>query len=233
MKRNPILFTYLLGLFGLSLCLGACNNSRYSEIKQLAQQALEPYKEIYVIALQTGIVKLPKGGNPHIIHPSAGGLDTPINNVWLVNGGYMGEVYECRGCDSCMTYYQKAGLISYQVKTIEKDSVIANVQLTEKGTQYLIENHISEPQSILNAWRRRLHIEMIMVAREKFDIHVHPTDTPLVYKCKAVRSLELTPFIEAIGGTKKDRNKDYAYSFKLNCRDTKLPIISNKETIPL
>src|SRR3712207_7389794 len=58
---------------------------------------------------------------------------------------------------------------------------------------------------------------------------IYPTDTPLVYKCKAVRSLELTPFIEAIGGTKKDRNKDYAYSFKLNCRDTKLPIISRSE----
>lgn len=107
------------------MCLGisSCTH-RNREIEGIAQRELGYYKDFYVIALQTGRVKLPKGGqNPHVTHPGMGGVETPINQVWLV------------------------------------------------------------------------------------------------------------PFIEAIGGTAKDKTKDYTYTFRLDCRDPKLPLLTDKEML--
>ena len=227
MKRNPVLSVCMLGLLVLNLCQGACS-SRYSEIEHLAQQTLAPHKELYVIALQTGQLKLPKGGRPHVTHPGAGGVETPMPQVWLVNGGYLGEIYECRGCDSCMHAYRQAGLIDYRVEAEEADSVLARVRLTEKGSQYLAENYLEQPHSILYAWRRRLHIEMMVVAQEHFDIDVQPTDTVGLFQCTAQRSLHLTPFLKALGGTEKDPGKDYVYTFRLDATDAQHPRLTDK-----
>lgn len=215
------------------MCLGVSScTHRNREIEEIAQRELGYYKDFYVIALQTGRVKLPKGGqNPHVTHPGMGGVETPINQVWLVNGGRFGEVYECRGCDSCMTCYQKAGLIDYRVEATEQDSVIALVRLTDKGSRYLIENYLDDYYPILDAWRRRMSLEMVLVAKEMFDIDVQSTDTTDIYRCTAQRYLALTPFIESIGGTAKDKTKDYTYTFRLDCRDPKLPLLTNKEML--
>ena len=106
-----------------------------------------------------------------------------------------------------MTCYQKAGLIDYRVEATEQDSVIALVRLTDKGSRYLIENYLDDYYPILDAWRRRMSLEMVLVAKEMFDIDVQSTDTTDIYRCTAQRYLALTPFIEAIGGTAKDKIK--------------------------
>ena len=181
-------------------CFAACS-TQHSEVEKAAQAHLEQWKEYYVVALQTGEVHLPLGGKyPHNRQPGPGGLETPMYNVWMVNGGAFGEIVECRGCDSCMTAYQQAGLVDYDVFHRDSTSVRAMVRLTEKGKYYLIENHIPNPHSILKAWRRRERWEMLMVAKEKFDVTMEPKATDGVYHGKANRSLVTTPVLDAVGG---------------------------------
>ena len=89
------------------LCTSCRNN--HAEVERIIRNHLEPTKELYALALQTGEVTLPLGGKyPHVTYPAPGGTETPISNVWIVNGNYMGKTYECHGCDSCMKCYQDA-----------------------------------------------------------------------------------------------------------------------------
>ncbi len=191
------------------------------------QEDLNRYKELYVIALKTGIVTLPLGGEyPHVTYPNAGGLDTPIPNVWLVNGGYLGEAYECRGCDSCMICYKDAGLITYDVLQRDSNSVTAKVRLTERGQQFLVANHLEGFYPILNAWRRREQLEMMLVAKEKFELQVQPSDTAGIYRCDALRKLEITPFLEALGGAAQQERIGYVRRLRVDCRNTEHPVVS-------
>ena len=120
------------------LCTSCRNN--HAEVERIIRNHLEPTKELYALALQTGEVTLPLGGKyPHVTYPVPGGTETPISNVWIVNGNYMGKTYECHGCDSCMKCYQDAGLITYNIVRRDSTSVRSTVCLTEKGKQYLIE----------------------------------------------------------------------------------------------
>ena len=189
-----------LCLFVLTHCFVACS-TQHPEVEKAAQTHLEQWKEYYVVALQTGEVHLPLGGKyPHVRQPGPGGLETPMYNVWMVNGGAFGEIIECRGCDSCLTAYQQAGLVVYDVFHRDSTSVRAMVRLTEKGRYWLIENHIPNPHSILKAWRRRERWEMLMVAKEKFEVQMEPKSTEGVYHGKAYRSLVTTPVLDAVGG---------------------------------
>lgn len=181
-------------------CFAACS-THHPEVEKAAQAHLEQWKEYYVVALQTGEVHLPLGGKyPHNRQPGPGGLETPMYNVWMVNGGAFGEIVECRGCDSCMTAYQQAGLVDYHVFHRDSTSVRAMVRLTEKGKYYLIENHIPNPHSILKAWRRRERWEMLMVAKEQFEVQMESSAKEGIYHGKAYRSLVTTPVLDAVGG---------------------------------
>lgn len=62
------------------MCLGVSScTHRNREIEEIAQRELGYYKDFYVIALQTGRVKLPKGGqNPHVTHPGMGGVESGV-----------------------------------------------------------------------------------------------------------------------------------------------------------
>ena len=222
---SKVIIVKLLTVCMSFICV-ACS-VKYAEVEKIAQKDLERYRELYVIALQTGKVTLPLGGKyPHVTYPNMGGLETPIDNVWLVNGGYLGEIYECRGCDSCMTCYRDAGLITYDVIRRDSASVTATVQLTEKGQQYLIENQLNSFYSIVNAWRRREQLEIMLIAKEKFDVIVQPSDTMGIYNCEAYRALELTPFLEALGGTVKHNQADYVRRLRVDCRNMKNPVVS-------
>lgn len=115
------------------LCTSCRNN--HAEVERIIRNHLEPTKELYALALQTGEVTLPLGGKyPHVTYPAPGGTETPISNVWIVNGNYMGKTYECHGCDSCMKCYQDAGLITYNIVRRDSTSVRSIVCLTEKET---------------------------------------------------------------------------------------------------
>ena len=207
-----------LCLFVFAGCFAACSTHN-PEVEKAAQEHLEQWKEHYVVALQTGEVQLPLGGKyPHVRQPGPGGLETPMYNVWMVNGGAFGEIIECRGFDSCMTAYQQAGLVDYQVFDRDSSSVRAMVRLTDLGKHYLIENHISNPHSILKAWRRRERWEMLMVAKEKFDIEVEATDTTGIYTGKAYRFLEITPFLEAVGG-ENSKTKEEFYQLRIRQKE--------------
>ena len=211
LMKQKMSFRWWVGvcLFVFAGCFAACS-TRNPEVEKAALAHLEQWKEHYVVALQTGKVRLPLGGRyPHVRQPGPGGLETPMYNVWIVNGGAFGEIIECRGCDSCMTAYQQAGLVDYQVLECDSSSVFANVRLTEKGKQYLIENHIPNPHSILKAWRRRECWEMLMVAKEKFEVQMLPTDTTEVFQGTAYRSLEVTPFLQSVGGLLDSTRKSF------------------------
>lgn len=203
------LLFFIVSLFVLSAC-----SSKYANVESDVRKELSRYTEYYVIALQTGEVTLQMNVEyPHVKHPASGGVETGIDNVWLVNGGYLGEIYECRGCDSCMVCYQQAGLIDYEVKKREGATVKASVQLTPKGKKYLIENYVGSYSQLLE-WRSRESIEMILVAKEKFDLDIELIGAK-TYGCNAYRSLMLTPFLQAIGGTEKDITVDYVRKFRV------------------
>ena len=91
-----------VGVFAMTVIYfcTACSGGNYADVERVVRNHLEPYKELYALVLQTGKVTLPLGGKyPHVTHPLPGGTETPISNVWIVNGNYMGETYECHGCD--------------------------------------------------------------------------------------------------------------------------------------
>lgn len=204
----------IIGIIYMAVCFVACS-THYAEVEKVAQDELEQLKEFYVVALQTGEVKLPLGNKyPHVTLLGPGGLETPMFNVWIVNGGAFGEIIECRGCDACMTHYQQAGLVSYEVLRRDSFSVTAKVWLTEKGKQFLIERHLENPHPILKAWRRRENWEMLMVGKEKFDVEIEPTEIAGVYMGVAHRSVEITPFLKAIGGKMQPTQKGY-YQLKI------------------
>ena len=138
----------------------------------------------------------------------------------------MGETYECHGCDSCMIRYRDAGLITYNVIRRDSASVSATVWLTEKGKQYLIERHISEFHPIINAWRRREQLEVVLVAKEKFDVEIHPSDTTAVYHCKAYRKLEITPFIEALEPVGEEARPDYVRRLRVDLKSKECPVVT-------
>lgn len=192
--------------------------AQQQEVEALVQQQLSLSAECYALVLQTGRVTLPLGGRyPHVLYPQRGGTETPIPNVWIVNAGYDGEIYECRGCDSCMTAYRNAGLIDYHIECRDTASVTARVSLTEKGRQYLIENQVQGFYPVINAWRRREQLEVVMVAREQYQhIEVTPTHTPYVFLCKVPRRLTVTPFLQAIGGNGENKTKQEIRKFKVD-----------------
>ena len=213
------------------LCTSCRNN--HAEVERIIRNHLEPTKELYALALQTGEVTLPLGGKyPHVTYPVPGGTETPISNVWIVNGNYMGKTYECHGCDSCMKCYQDAGLITYNIVRRDSTSVRSTVCLTEKGKQYLIERHISGFHPIINAWRRREQLEVVLVAKEKFDLEIHPSDTTEIYHCKVHRKLEITPFIEALGATGKENQPDYVRKPRVDLNNKEYPMVTYIEMEP-
>lgn len=221
-----------VGVFAMTVIYfcTACSGGNYADVERVVRNHLEPYKELYALVLQTGKVTLPLGGKyPHVTHPLPGGTETPISNVWIVNGNYMGETYECHGCDSCMIRYRDAGLITYNVIRRDSASVSATVWLTEKGKQYLIERHISEFHPIINAWRRREQLEVVLVAKEKFDVEVHPSDTTAVYHCKAYRKLEITPFIEALKPAGEEARPDYMRRLRVDFKSKEHPVVTCTE----
>ncbi|WOG12636.1 hypothetical protein RJT08_05995 [Bacteroides caccae] len=202
-------------------------------MERIIRNHLEPTKELYALALQTGEVTLPLGGKyPHVTYPAPGGTETPISNVWIVNGNYMGKTYECHGCDSCMKCYQDAGLITYNIVRRDSTSVRSIVCLTEKGKQYLIERHISGFHPIINAWRRREQLEVVLVAKEKFDLEIHPSDTTEIYHCKVHRKLEITPFIGALGATGKENQPDYVRKLRVDLNNKEYPMVTYIEMEP-
>ncbi|WP_278717111.1 hypothetical protein [Bacteroides caecimuris] len=199
--------------FGIIILFVACSVD-YGQVEKDVRKELDNYRERYVIAMYTGEVTLPSTNKyPHILHPAPGGMETGMNNVWLINGGYLGEIYECRGCDYCMTRYHKAGLIDYQVFERNEDTVTAFVRLTPLGSRFLIENYVP-PFYRLSQWRRREQIEIMLVATEKFELEVVPSGKR-TYHCNAHRSLALTPFLKAIGGTEREDSIDYVRQFKV------------------
>lgn len=144
----------------------------------------------------------------------------------------MGKTYECHGCDSCMKCYQDAGLITYNIVRRDSTSVRSTVCLTEKGKQYLIERHISGFHPIINAWRRREQLEVVLVAKEKFDLEIHPSDTTEIYHCKVHRKLEITPFIEALGATGKENQPDYVRKLRADLNNKEYPMVTYIEMEP-
>lgn len=203
---------YFFSIVFVSL-FSACSG-KYANVERDVKKELSRYEEYYVIALQTGEVILPiTTEHPHVKHPEAGGVETGMDNVWLVNGGYLGEIYECRGCDSCMVCYKEAGLIDYKVQERNETTVKASVQLTPKGKEFLIEHYVGTYSQLLE-WRSRECIEMILVAKEKFHLDIASIDAT-TYECKAYRSLTLTPFLKVVGGTEKDENRDYVRKFRI------------------
>ena len=104
-------------------------------------------------------------------------------------------------------------LITYNIVRRDSTSVRSTVCLTEKGKQYLIERHISGFHPIINAWRRREQLEVVLVAKEKFDLEIHPSDTTEIYHCKVHRKLEITPFIEALVLPAKRTNRIMCANF--------------------
>ena len=213
------------------LCTSCRNN--HAEVERIIRNHLEPTKELYALALQTGEVTLPLGGKyPHVTYPAPGGTETTISNVWIVNSNYMRKTYEIHGCDSCMKCYQDAGLITYNIVRRDSTSVRSIVCLTEKGKQYLIERHISGFHPIINAWRRREQLEVVLVAKEKFDLEIHPSDTTEIYHCKVHRKLEITPFIEALGATGKENQPDYVRKLRVDLNNKEYPMVTYIEMEP-
>lgn len=200
-----------IALFPLTACTG-----NYSKVEKDTQKHLDEYRERHVLALQTGEVTLPVVTTLHHIKYPQGGGRLGFENVYLVNGGFMGHMYECQGCDSCMTCYKKARLIDYEIKDRNESFVTANVELTPKGKKYLIENYVgSYPK--LEKWRNENHIELVLVSKEKFELDIKKLeDGSDSYFCEAHRCLELTPFLEAIGGVDRNENTiKYPYKYKI------------------
>ena len=128
-----------------------------------------------------------------------------------------------------MIRYRDAGLITYNVIRRDSASVRATVWLTEKGKQYLIERHISGFHPIINAWRRREQLEVVLVAKEKFDVEIHPSDTTAVYHCKAYRKLEITPFIEVLESVGEEARPDYVRRLRVDFKSKECPIVTCTE----
>ena len=127
-----------------------------------------------------------------------------MDNVYLVNDCFMGHIIACQGCDSCMTCYQKAGLIRYEVKERNRETLKATVELTDKGRKYLIENYVGEHRDIKEL--RQNQVELLLVGTKKFELNVKRIpDKTNSYLCKAFECIDMTPFLKAIGGV--DRNK--------------------------
>ena len=81
-----------VGMFVIAMiCFCTACSTNCTDVERVVRNHLEPYRESYALALQTGKVNLPLGGKyPHVTHPLPGGMETPISNVWIVNGNYMG-----------------------------------------------------------------------------------------------------------------------------------------------
>lgn len=206
--KHSIFAIVSMALFALTACTGI------SKVEKDVQKDLEKEKERHVICLKTGEVTLPTISNfPHVKYPS-GGLKLGFGNVYVVNGGFLGRLVECQGCDSCMTCYQKAGLIKYEVKERKDQTVVANIELTSKGKKYLIENYVGS-NSEIEELRNEKQVELLLVSKEKFELDIKKSaDNSHTYFCDAHRCLEMTPFLEAIGGV--DRNENTVkYPWKL------------------
>lgn len=193
-------------LIGLALItLSSCDGN--GAVEKDVQNWLDDGRERYVVGIQTGdVILLSESKYPHITYPQ-GGIKMRMNNVYLVNGGFMGRIIECQGCDSCMTCYQKAGLIRYKVKERNGETLKATVELTDKGKKYLIENYVGGHPKIKELRQNR--VELLLVGTEKFELDVKRIpDDPNSYLCKAFRCIEMTPFLKAIGGVDRNENTE-------------------------
>lgn len=201
---------------GLSLTVLAACSGGISKVEKDMQKDLDEYRERHVLVLKTGEVTLPAVSQlPHEKYPN-GGRKLEFANLYIVNLGFMGRTFVCQGCDSCMTCYQKAGLITYDVKERNDQTVVANVELTSKGKKYLIENYVGGYPEI-EEWRNNDHVELMLVSTEKFELDIKKSaDGSETYFCEARRCLDMTPFLEAIGGQDRDENTDkYPHKYKI------------------
>ncbi len=204
------------GVGGMLLIIMAACSGSSSRVEKDMQKELDEYRERHVVGLKTGEVTLPTVSHlPHVKYPGGGGK-LGFANTYIVNGGFMGRAFECQGCDSCMTCYQKAGLITYDVKERNDQTVVANVELTSKGKKYLIENYVGGYPKI-EEWRNNDHVELMLVSTEKFELDIKKSaDGSNTYFCDAHRCLDMTPFLEAIGGQDRDENTDkYPRKYKI------------------
>lgn len=67
------------------------------------------------------------------------------------------------------------------------------------------------------------------MAKEKFDVEIHPSDTTTVYHCKAYRKLEITPFIEALKPAGEEARPDYMRRFRVDFKSKEHPVVTCTE----
>ena len=215
----------------LCLFLLSCSGQQ-AEVERIAYKEMNSLKRKYVIALQTGEVKFSKTAHhPHILHPGSNCVELGFDQVYIVNAGSFEHLYPCRGCDVCMADYMKAGLIDYKVFQQNDTLTHAFVKLTPQGSKYLIQYYIDEYYHMLDAWRRREHLEIMLVATDEFKVKVKQTETPYLYQCIAYRYLKVLPFLKALGGTAKDAKMDYAYVFYIDMKDPGRPVVTRKKQV--
>lgn len=75
-------------------------------------------------------------------------------------------------------------------------------------------------------------LEVVLVAKEKFDLEIHPSDTTEIYHCKVHRKLEITPFIEALGATGKENQPDYVRKLRVDLNNKEYPMVTYIEMEP-
>ena len=78
----------------------------------------------------------------------------------------------------------------------------------------------------------REQLEVVLVAKEKFDLEIHPSDTTEIYHCKVHRKLEITPFIEALGATGKENQPDYVRKLRVDLNNKEYPMVTYIEMEP-
>ena len=86
--------------------------------------------------------------------------------------------------------------------------------------------------SMFHPKQRADFISTLLVAKEKFDLEIHPSDTTEIYHCKVHRKLEITPFIEALGATGKENQPDYVRKLRVDLNNKEYPMVTYIEMEP-
>lgn len=218
MKKVIFLIAGVLSFFVLNSC------ADYSKIEDIVRNSFAESRHYHVKYLKTGDVDL--FINPPARHWKTRGLEIAVpagrifDRVFLTNGVFISKLSECQGCDSCMTAYKNAGLITYQ--EITRDEVAgtlrAHVELTPQGKQYLIENYV--PMNAKIQKLKKDHIELIVTKYQDIsEMEVtklnSDSDQYTNYSCFFKLYMKGTPFYEAIGGKQnKEEMDEWIYRIK-------------------
>lgn len=166
--------------------------------------------EKHVIFLTTGEVTVPV--TPIAKHsPEEWGGGRLNSTTYIMNNSFGKHIFQCQGCDSCLTAYDKKGLIKYKVLS-EKDGMItANVELTSKGDKYRLDNTMKDNSEVNELKDKGIYL-VIVKNQEVAETSNMVKESADIFNFDFSIYEKYTPFGEALGAkTKKDKEHSTPY----------------------